>query len=128
MYVRPMRPAAPRILTTTKTAGGTAPPACDFLAIFEMTTAEKWAANLLERLEERLRVSLDRARSLADGVASVLDVVGVVGVVSPFTCQRSVAARLGRQESAEALRLLRELAGAARFVCIELEVSPSEAA
>ena len=121
-YVRPPRPSAPRILTPTRVTGGaTAAPPCDFLAIFEATTKERWSAELLPRLEERLLVSLDRARSNATGdIAGILDVVAVIGVVSPYSCQRSIAPRL------PTYRLLSEMAAAGRFVFVEMELSPSE--
>ncbi len=122
-YARPPRPSEPRTLTPTKVVGGAAAPPCDFLAIFEVTTKEKWSAELLPRLEERLFLSLDRARSNATSeIAGILDVVAVVGVVSPFSCQRSVAQRLATNSH----RLLGEMATAGRFVFIEMEASPSE--
>ena len=122
-YLRPPRPSAPRHLTPTKVTGGTAPPACDFLAIFEVTTQEKWSPALLLRLEERLLISLDRARSNAtNDIAGILDVVAVIGVVSPYSCQRCVALRL----SANSHRLLGEMADAGRFVYLQMEMSPSD--
>jgi hypothetical protein len=124
-YNRPSRPPALRNLTPTKTAGG-AVAACHFIAIFEVTTAEKWSRALLGRLERRLCVSLDRARSqeaLGD-INSVLDVVAVVGVVSPFNCLQSVTFKLANDAS---LVQLRAMAAARRFVWIDKDLSPSEA-
>ena len=130
-YDRPLRPPAPRNLTPTKTAGG-ALAACDYLAIFEVTTAEQWSKKLLKRIERRLRVSLDRARSqpgVGDGIINVLDVVAVVGVVSPFNCLQSVVykLRVAAPDEADALRELRLMAAACRFVWLGMETSPSEA-
>ena len=130
-YDRPPRPPALRNLTPTKGVGG-ATTACDFVAIFEVTTNERWSRSLLKRLERRLRVSLDRARSQpAVGVIdSVLDVVAVIGVVSPHNCLQSVVFKLCEAAPAEAdaLRELRIMAGASRFVWIGMELSPSETA
>ena len=142
-YIRPQRPQQPRYLTPTKAPGALHPFACDFIAVFEITTSSNWAKLLLIRLEERLRVSLQRACAMdgasadggggsgggsSDGKGSssasdrkalgILDVVAVIGVVSPFSCRRGVAARLAADG---ALVLLREMAQAGRFVCLVLE-------
>ena len=142
-YIRPLRPQQPRHLTPSKAPGELHPIACDFMAVFEITTSSNWAKLLLIRLEERLRVSLQRACAMdgasADGgggsgggssdgkgsssasdrkALSILDVVAVIGVVSPFSCRRGVAARLAADG---ALVLLREMAQAGRFVCLVLE-------
>ena len=142
-YIRPLRPQQPRHLTPSKAPGELHPIACDFMAVFEITTSSNWAKLLLIRLEERLRVSLQRACAMdgasadggggsgggsSDGKGSssasdrkalgILDVVAVIGVVSPFSCRRGVAARLAADG---ALVLLREMAQAGRFVCLVLE-------
>ena len=85
------------------------------MAIFEITTAKRWPTSLLARLEQRLAVSLDRARALNPDAAElgVLAVVAVVGVLGTDACLESVSTRLAR--SAET-PLLREMASAARFV------------
>ena len=142
-YIRPLRPQQPRHLMPSKAPGELHPIACDFMAVFEITTSSNWAKLLLICLEERLRVSLQRACAMdgasADGgggsgggssdgkgsssasdrkALSILDVVAVIGVVSPFSCRRGVAARLAADG---ALVLLREMAQAGRFVCLVLE-------
>lgn len=93
-YARPPQPAIGRHLTPSKLPGGAEPLPCDYAAIFEITTSGYWPKALLPRLEARLRVSLDRARALTAGIEGILDVCAVIGVVSPLTCQRGVAARI----------------------------------
>jgi hypothetical protein len=85
------------------------------MAIFEITTAKRWPMSLLARLEQRLAVSLDRARALNPDAAelSVLAVVAVVGVLGTDACPESVSTRLARSAGTP---LLREMASAARFV------------
>jgi hypothetical protein len=90
------------------------------MAIFEITTSVDWAKPLLPRLEARLRVTLDRARALADGIEGILDVCAVIGVVSPASCQRSVAARV----AAGVFPLLSTMMHNGRFVFLQRGYSP----
>ena len=118
-YVCPPRPASGRHLTPSKLPGSAELPLCDYVAIFEITTSDRWSTSLLPRLEARLRVSLDRARALTDGIEDILDVCAVIGVVSPFSCQRSVAARI----TAGAFPLLSAMMHSGRFVCLQRHYS-----
>jgi exonuclease VII large subunit len=92
--------------------------ACDYVAIFETTTSDNWnkskgaRKSLLQRLEERLRVTLERAKSVSPMTTSISDVVAVVGVVSPFSCQRSMVSDVA------AFPLLAELLDRSRFVFV----------
>ena len=116
-YLRPARPVRARELTPTKLPGGAAS-ASDFMAIFEITTTRRWPnTGLLERLERRLAVSLDRARDLNrdSSELGILDVVAVVGVLGTDGCLRSVSDRLARRST---MPLLTQMADAARFVFI----------
>lgn len=112
--LRPARPERAREFTPTKLPSGAAA-ASDYMAIFEITTAKRWPMSLLARLEQRLAVSLDRARALNPDTAelSVLAVVAVVGVLGTDACPESVSTRLARSAGTP---LLREMASAARFV------------
>ena len=124
-YICPPRPAVALRLTPTKAPGAEAPPGCDYMAIFEITTVENWTRGqsaLLPRLEERLRVSLDRARANSVEVGDdILRVVAVIGVVSPYSCQPSV----GFKVTAIAFPLLFRMMSAARFVFLLLTYEPS---
>ena len=112
-YLRPARSDRARELTTTKLPSGIAA-ASDFMAVFEITTAKRWPTSLLARLEQRLVVSLDRARALnPDAELGILDVVAIVGVLGTGACQVSVSTRLAKRAE---MPLLREMANAARFV------------
>ncbi len=115
-YLRPARPARARELTPTKLPSGAAT-ASDFMAIFEITTTRRWSPGLLSRLEQRLAVSLDRARALDPGSPHlrILDVVAVIGVIGIDACQASVATLLATRAG---IPLLKEMADAARFVFI----------
>jgi hypothetical protein len=115
-YLRPARPVRARELTPTKLPSGAAS-ASDFMAVFEITTARRWPTGLLERLERRLAVSLDRARDLNrdSSELGILDVVAVVGVLGTDACLRSVSDRLARHST---MPLLTQMADAARFVFI----------
>lgn len=117
-YLPPMRPARARELTPTKLPNGAAS-ASDFMAVFEMTTAKRWPSGLLKRLEQRLAVSLDRARSLNPGPddLGILDVVAVVGVIGTDACVQSVSTVLAMRAAVET-PLLKALADAARFVFV----------
>ena len=116
-YLRPARPVRARELTPTKLPGGAAS-ASDFIAIFEITTTRRWPnTGLLERLERRLAVSLDRARDLnrdSSGLG-ILDVVAVIGVLGTDACLQSVSDRLAPRSK---MPLLTQMADAARFVFI----------
>jgi hypothetical protein len=125
-YVRPEAVEA-RYVTPTKFSGEASPPAAHYLAIFEMTTARKWTHSsggsrghegLLERLEKRLAISLDRAHS--HGYVrekNILELVAVVGVVAPEPYSDSVRERMSR---ADALPLLKKMMDASRFVFIKI--------
>jgi hypothetical protein len=121
-YQRPSPPLVERHLTPTKVPGATAPPAADYMAIFEVTIARSWSSlnegSLLWRLEQRLFVSLQRAMALqAEGAAplNITDVVAVVGVVGAFSCRQSVSALMGRTGAPP---LLRTLMQQARFIFV----------
>ena len=115
-YLRPARPARARELTPSKLPSGAAT-ASDFMAIFEITTTRRWSSGLLSRLEQRLAVSLDRARALDPGSSHlrILDVVAVIGVIGVDACQASVATLLAKRAG---MPLLKEMADAARFVFV----------
>lgn len=122
-----------RVLTPTRFGVASAPPLAHYFAVFEITTARKWARRykdrhdgpaktMLWRLEERLALSLARARNemLIDAAAGVLDLIAAVGVVAPTTCADSVAAQMAKTDAPP---LLGELMRAGRFVALVL---PSE--
>jgi hypothetical protein len=111
-YIRPNRPERAKTLTPTKIGDAAHPPGCDFIAIFEITTVKEWATRLVPRLEQRLAVSLDRARSLDATVTNILDVVAVVGVLGTHTCQRSMTSHVDSARTP----LLNQMMQAARFV------------
>jgi hypothetical protein len=122
-YERPA-PVAAREVTPTKFRGRFSPPSAHYLAIFEVTVAQKWTRpssnrpGLLERLERRLFISLERARNNhVTGVARISDLVAVVGVVAPVEYSASVRHRMGTDS---ALPLLKELMDASRFVFIAM--------
>ena len=121
-YVRPAAVEARR-LTPTKFAGAADAPAAHYLAIFEVTVARKWTRGgaregLLERLEQRLAISLDRAFS-SNLLPSrrILDLVAVVGVVAPAPYSVSVCERMAADGAPP---LLKELMDAGRFVFIQM--------
>ena len=125
-YIRPAFPARARRLTPTKLPGAVVDTASDFMAIFEITIAARWARDLSARLEQRLAVTLDRARALqleGQDVASwgVLDVVAVVGVVATTSCQQSVPHHVTKA----ATPLLHAVMEAGRFVFVRLPFSGS---
>jgi hypothetical protein len=90
------------------------------MAVFEITTSTTWSRSLLPRLEERLLLSLERARNLPgnSGITSVLHVVAVVGVVGVADCKQSVAKRV----TAARHPLLHTMMREGRFVFIRLEL------
>jgi hypothetical protein len=117
-YCRPAPPPRARHLTPTKLPGSAEAPACDYLAIFEATTNKRWTDDLLRRLECRLRVSLDRARSLVTDACvdmGILDVVAVVGIVTYDPRPHSVTLKLGPTSP---YALLRTMMAEGRFVCM----------
>jgi hypothetical protein len=166
-YIRPPPPPLPRVLTPTELGSGGVTE-CDFVAIFEVTTKAGWAqlgrdgtGGLLPRLEARLRLSVERARSVSSGggdggdggssvggdaaaevsvsasaalatsaggataaaaAAAVRGVVAVIGVVSPFSCQRSISKNL----TAERFPLLHAMMAAHRFVFMRLACHDEE--
>ena len=73
------------------------------------------------RLEERLRVSLDRARDLTKEIQEIVDVCAVVGVVAPTHCQESIGMVLKETN----FPLLHRMMTEGRFVWLLLQVSPS---
>jgi len=125
-YVRP-EAVRERHVTPTKFSGEESPPAAHYLAIFEMTTTHKWTRScggsrgregLLERLEKRLAISLDRAHS--HGYVrekNILELVAVVGVVAPEPYSDSVRGRMSR---ADAPPLLKKMMDASRFVFVKI--------
>lgn len=125
-YVRPDPPPIERYLTPTKVPGAAAPPDAHYMAIFEVTTTKKWSRgreSLLWRLETRLAVSLERAKAMqAEGATplDITDVVAVVGVVGPFSCEESVNRLMARYDGGESAvpPNLRKLMDAARFIFV----------
>ena len=111
-------------MTPSKFRGKPVPPSAHYLAIFEVTVARKWTHSsskdpgLLERLEQRLAISLDRARSAhVAGVERISDLVAVVGVVAPASYTDSVRSRMCKLSAPP---LLKELMDASRFVFIAM--------
>ena len=119
-YVRPLKPLTERRLTPTK-ATTPHPQECHYVVVFEITTTIKWSKKLLARLEERLRVSLDRARDLTSEIQEIVDVCAVVGVVAPTHCQESIGMVLKETN----FPLLHRMMTEGRFVWLLLQVSPS---
>jgi len=126
-YMRPPTPDRARRLTSTKLAGATVDTSCDFIAIFEITIVAKWAKALVTRLEQRLAVTLDRARAIQPvegrdaGPLGIVDVVAVVGVVGILSCQHSVPSYVTRVDTP----LLHALMVAGRFVFVRLPYAGS---
>lgn len=120
-YIRP-EPVTARNVTPTKFGGAQVPPAAHYLAIIEATVSSKWTKStlrpgLLTRLEQRLRVSLDRAISEGvTGVTKITDLVSVVGVAAPTEYTMSVRAIMSASAGDSAPILLKELMDAGRFV------------
>ena len=81
---------------------------------------------LLERLEARLRISLDRAisSSFLEPGSSITDLVAVVGVVAPKPYSNSVRSRMSEDRSPPPPSMLKAMMDAGRFVFIAL---PGEA-
>lgn len=125
-YIRPPRPLRARQLTPTKIVAGvsTVETRSDFMAIFEITTTKEWAKNLAPRLEQRLAVSLDRARTLqleGEAALTILDVVAVVGVLGILSCLRSIPSQVTKAKTP----LLFQMMEAARFVFVHMPYSGS---
>jgi hypothetical protein len=131
-YCRPPRIAA-REVTPAKFNGAPQPPAANYFALFETTTAEKWSERyrerrdsvsktMLTRIEERLRLTLERARAegFVEGTQSILDLVAVVGVVAPKTCTESVSHQMSKENAPV---LLKTVMAAGRFVVLVMSVS-----
>ncbi len=117
-YMRPLAVQA-RYVTPTKFGGAAEPPAAHYLAIVEATVAPKWTrasssrSGLLERLEQRLHVTLDRAVSQSvSGVTDITDLVAVVGVAAPCEYSMSVCDLMS---AGTAPPLLKKLMEAGRF-------------
>lgn len=97
-YIRPPN-IQTRIITPTKAGGAIEPTAAEYLAVFEITTSPNWTKGsrpMLPRLEKRLRLSLERAKSKGylTPQQTVTDLIAIVGVVSPHECSDSVCARM----------------------------------
>jgi hypothetical protein len=121
-YVRPLKPLKERRLTPTKATSATPhSQECHYVVVFEITTTIKWSRKLLARLEERLCVSLDRARDLTKEIQEIVDVCAVVGVVAPTHCQESIGMSLKENK----FPLLHRMMTEGRFVWLLLQVSPS---
>jgi hypothetical protein len=131
-YSRPPRIAA-REVTPTKFNGAPQPPAANYFALFEITTAEKWSERyrerrdtvsktMLTRIEERLRLTLERARAegFVEGTQGILDLVAVVGVVAPKTCTESVSHKMSKENAPV---LLKTVMDAGRFVVLVMSLS-----
>lgn len=135
-YVRPPTLAA-RKLTPSRFGTAASEPLAHYLAVFEFTTAPQWARRykdrdgapaktMLVRLEERLRLSLERARSagLLGAADGILDLVAAVGVVAPTTCADSVAAQMAKEQAPQLLGMLMR---AGRFVALVLPTAADAA-
>jgi len=121
-YVRPARPSV-RHLKPETYSGAAAPPLAHYLAIFEITTSEKWThprggkPGLLQRLETRLRLCFERARHTDASISSITDVVAVVGVVAPSPYTASVRHHMANRGAPP---FLRQMMNAGRFVFIRV--------
>lgn len=125
-----------RQLTPTRFGGMAAPPLAHYLSIFEITTKSDWTnptrtrPGMLERLEKRLLITYDRARSTYPdaSISSITDIVAVVGVVAPTPYTASVRSAMEREPCPFAK--LKEMMDAGRFVfiCVPLTAisSPRE--
>ena len=122
-YTRPPAIEA-RIVSPTHSSGAETGSSAYYLAILEVTVASKWThrsssrEGLLERLEQRLFLSVERAFS--NGLIStrkVTDLVAVVGVVAPEPYSESVRSRMAEPG---VLPLLKAMMEAGRFVFIGL--------
>jgi hypothetical protein len=125
-YGLPPTPPRARVLTPNKAVGAgntLVDVASDYMAVFEITAGDfarsRRSPGLLQRLEERLRVSFDRARAIDDSSESVLDVVAVIGIVSPISCYQYV----GEKCTAAAFPHLSQMMAASRFVWLKLDAA-----
>ena len=124
---------SPSLLMPTKAPDAEEPPAADYMAVFEVTIAQKWADadrdgnSLLTRLEERLFISLACANALrAEGTfeLGILDVIAVVGVVGAYNCRKKISAVWAASKSEgstvrpAASSLLWQVMDAGRFVFV----------
>ena len=120
-YVRP-EAVVPRVVTPTRT-GLSEAPAAHYLAILQITTTLSWTRpsthreGLLQRLEQRLAISLERAYSSRYITEKkITNLVAVVGVVAPIAFSSSVRDLMGRDFAPP---LLKEMMDAGRFVFIK---------
>ena len=113
----------PRTVTPTRIGASPHPPAAHYLAIVEISTSRKWTKStsregLLQRLEQRLAKSLDRAYSLNYiEKMCITDLVAVVGIVSPEEYTASVCDLMSHSDAPP---LLKEMMDAGRFVFIQV--------
>jgi len=125
-YLRP-KAIPPCYITPTKSIGSDNPPSAQFFALFEFTTASGWSKRsrrngdgafktMAARLNERLAKTLDRAKEekLIDGDARITDLVSVIGVVAPTSCNESMSMMMNKKDNVPLL--LKEMMDAKRFV------------
>lgn len=77
---------------------------------------------MLTRIEERLRLTLERARAegFVEVTQGILDLVAVVGVVAPKTCTESVSHQMSKENAPV---LLKTVMDAGRFVVLVMSMS-----
>jgi hypothetical protein len=126
-YHRPKR-VDPRNLTPTKlNSSDDVLPSAHYFALFEITTSTKWSMRsrrsgddtyktMMTRLNERLAKTLDRAKEegFVSNDARITDLVAVVGVVAPSSCNDSVSTTMSKGNDVPLL--LKEMMDAKRFV------------
>lgn len=125
-YLRP-KAIKPRYITPTKSIGSDNPPTAQYFALFEFTTASGWSKRsrrkgdgafktMAARLNERLAKTLDRAKEekLIAGDARITDLVSVIGVVAPTSCNESMSMMMNKKDNVPLL--LKEMMDAKRFV------------
>ena len=126
-YHRPKR-VDPRNLTPTKlNSSDDVLPSAHYFALFEITTSTKWSMRsrrsgddtyktMMTRLNERLAKTLDRAKEegFVSNDARITDLVAVVGVVAPTSCNDSVSTTMSKGNDVPLL--LKEMMDAKRFV------------
>ena len=119
-YERPVHHSA-RSVTPTQIGSSLYAPAAHYLAILEITTTVSWTKattrpGLLQRLEQRLTKSLDRAYSMKYIERKcITDLVAVVGVVAPEAYSTSVRDLMAHTDAPP---LLKEMMTAGRFVFV----------
>ena len=125
-YLRP-KAKKPHYVTPTTSIGSDNQPTAQYFALFEFTTASGWSKRsrqkgdgafktMAARLNERLAKTLDRAKEekLIAGDARITDLVSVIGVVAPTSCNESMSMMMNKKDNVPLL--LKEMMDAKRFV------------